>query len=53
VKDFVDKGSIIAGRKNPHIAAGTVLERQAGTAVAIVDGPGRRHQQAAPVDGVE
>jgi len=53
VKDFVDKGSTIAGRKNPHIAAGTVLEWQARTAVAIVDRPGQRHQQAAPVGGVE
>jgi hypothetical protein len=39
----VDKGSTIAGRKNPHIATGTVLEWQARTAVAIVERPGQRH----------
>jgi hypothetical protein len=44
VKDFVDKGSTIAGKKNPHIATGTVLEWQAWTAVAMVDRPGQRHQ---------
>jgi hypothetical protein len=42
VKDFVDKGSTIAGRKDPHIAKGTVLEWQARTAAAIVDRPGQR-----------
>jgi hypothetical protein len=43
VRDFVDKGSTIAGKKNPHIATGTVLEWQARTAAAIVDRPGQRH----------
>jgi hypothetical protein len=43
VKDFVDKGSTIAGKKNPHITTGTVLEWQARTAAAIVDRPGQRH----------
>jgi hypothetical protein len=42
VKDFVDKGSTIAGRKDPHIAKGTVLEWQARTAAAIVNRPGQR-----------
>ena len=42
-KDFVDKGSTIAGRKDPLIATGTVLEWQARTAVAIVERPGQRH----------
>jgi hypothetical protein len=42
VKDFVDKGSTIAGRKDPHIAKGTVLEWQARTAAAIVDRPGQQ-----------
>ena len=44
VKDFVDKGATVAGRKDPHphIARGTILEWQARTAAAIVDRPGQR-----------
>lgn len=44
VKDFVDEGTIIYGRKDPHphVARGTILEWQARTAAAIVDRPGQR-----------